>query len=55
MTSEAVTAPNGATLVTRMSQQGAAAIIGQLRGEGLTVPATRSTLYDAPSFTIPLE
>lgn len=39
----------------RMSQQDADAVISQLRLEGLTVPAARSTLYDAPSFTIPLE
>lgn len=31
------------------------AMIARLRGEGLTVPAARSTLYDAPLFTIPLE
>jgi hypothetical protein len=39
----------------RMSQRDADAVISQLRLEGLTVPAARSTLYDAPSFTIPLE
>ncbi|MBN8815964.1 MAG: DUF2971 domain-containing protein [Sphingomonas sp.] len=39
----------------RMSHQEAATVIGKLRAEGLTVPAARSTLYDAPSFTIPLE
>ncbi|MBS0504216.1 MAG: hypothetical protein JSS55_10530 [Proteobacteria bacterium] len=39
----------------RMPQRDADAVISQLRLEGLTVPAARSTLYDAPSFTIPLE
>jgi len=39
----------------RMSHLEAATVIGKLRVEGLTVPAARSTLYDAPSFTIPLE
>jgi hypothetical protein len=39
----------------RTSDQVAAGIISQLRSEGLTIPAFRSTLYDAPSFTIPLE
>jgi len=39
----------------RMSHQEAATVIGKLRLEGLTEPAARSTLYDAPSFTIPLE
>lgn len=39
----------------RMSHHDAAIVVGKLRAEGLTVPAARSTLYDAPSFTIPLE
>lgn len=39
----------------RMPQRDADAVISQLRLESLTVPAARSTLYDAPSFTIPLE
>lgn len=39
----------------RTTPAAAAAIVANLRVAGLTVPATRSTLYDAPSFTIPLE
>lgn len=39
----------------RATTADADAMIARLLGEGLTVPAARSTLYDAPSFTIPLE
>lgn len=39
----------------RLSQPEADAVARELRAAGLTVPAMRSTLYDVPSFTIPLE
>ena len=51
--------PN-ATLISveidpRLTQAEADVVAQRLRAAGLTIQATRSALYDAPSFTIPLE
>jgi hypothetical protein len=44
-----------AVIDPRLSQQEADTLVNALNNKGLTVPTQRSTLYDAPRFTIPLQ